>query len=316
MRRRMTFFCSARAAALISPSRSGNSSASSARDGGHGLVGGGVALGLGGDLRRLGQTLGAQGLDAGEHVVPVVELRLPFEGRDQVGALGGVDELALQLDRLADPRLGGFEPASDHLFGDIGRPVLVELPGTLGATGLDHHDGDVAVVELATRDHQVEGGVLALLVGGVRHPAALRRPGDAHGADGPLERDARHHQRSRGAVDGQHVVGVVPIDAHDRHHDLGLVPVAVGEAGPQRPVDQPTGEDGQVGGPALPAEEAAGDPPGGVHALLDVDRQGEEIDALAHAVRGVGGDQHLRLTQGGDHCALALERDLAGLECQ
>ena len=59
----------------------------------------------------------------------------------------------------------------------------------------------------------------------------------------------------------------------------------------QRPVDQAAGEDGGVGGTALPAEEAAGDAPGGVHPLLDVDGEGEEVDALAHALGGVGGDQ-------------------------
>ena len=164
----------------------------------------------------------------------------------------------------------------------------------------------------ATTSSKVD--VVAYLVGRVRDPRALGRPGDAHGADGALEGDARHHERRRGGVDGQDVVGVLPVDADDRDDDLGLVAVAVGEARPQRAVDEPAGEDGQVGRPALTAEEAAGDAPGGVHALLDVDRQGEEVDALADDRAALAVTSTWVLAQGGDDRALALERQLAGLE--
>ncbi len=285
-------------------------------DGPGGLALGGLALGLGRDAGHLGEAVGADGLDAGGDVVGVVDLGLPLERDDQVGLGGRLDQLALGLDGLADPGLGGLQAPGDDLFGHVRGAVLVELPGGLGAAGLDHHDGDVAVVELAPGHDELEGRVVALGVGGVRDPAALGRPGDAHGADRALEGDARHHERRRGGVDGQHVVGVLAVDADHGHDDLGLVAVAVHEARPQRPVDETAGEDGQVGGPALPPEEAAGDAPGGVHALFDVHRQGEEVDALADGASGVGGDQHLGLAEAGHDGPLALERQLAGLETQ
>ena len=49
----------------------------------------------------------------------------------------------------------------------------------------------------------------------------------------------------------------------------------------QRPVGEAAGEDRLLAGPALTAEERAGDLARGVHALLDVDGEGEEVDALA-----------------------------------
>ena len=209
--------------------------------------------------------------------------------------------------------LQASRPVGDDLLGDLRGAGLVVVPRLLGAAGLDHHDGDV-VTDAAAGDDQLEGGLLALLVGGVRDPGAVAAVGDAHGADGAVERDAREHQRRGGAVDGEHVVGVLLVGAHDGDDDLGLVAEAVGEGRAQRAVDQAAGEDGRVGGTALPAEERAGDAPGGVHPLLDVDGEGEEVDALADALGGVGGDQDVGAADPGDDGALALVGELAGLE--
>ena len=77
------------------------------------------------------------------------------------------------------------------------------------------------------------------------------------------------------------VVGIDQVGAHDRRDDLDLVAEALGEARPQRPVGEPAGEDGGLARATLTTEDAAGDLPGGVHALLDVDREREEVDALA-----------------------------------
>ena len=65
-----------------------------------------------------------------------------------------------------------------------------------------------------------------------------------------------------------------------------------GNDGRSGPVDEAAGEDGLLAGAALPAEEGAGDLAGRVGPLLDVDGEGEEVDALAHAVGGVGGGEH------------------------
>ena len=140
--------------------------------------------------------------------------------------------------------LQASRPLGDDRLGDLGGAVLVVAPGLLGAAGLDHHDGDVAVdrERPATTIWKVESSLL--LVGGVRHPLAVLAVGQAHGADGALERQARQHQRGGGAVDGDHVVGVDLVGADDGDDDLGLVAVALGERRAQRPVDQAAGEDG------------------------------------------------------------------------
>ena len=75
-----------------------------------------------------------------EDVVAVVELATPQAMAGLHAGLG--DQLVLELDRLADPGLGGLEAAGDDLLGDLGGAVLVVAPGLLGAAGLDHHDGD------------------------------------------------------------------------------------------------------------------------------------------------------------------------------
>ena len=77
-----------------------------------------------------------------------------------------------------------------------------------------------------------------------------------------------------------HVVEVVGVERHDGGDDLDLVAQALDERRAQRPVDQAAGEDGVLGGTALTAEERAGDLARGVHPLLDVHRQREEVEVL------------------------------------
>ncbi len=131
--------------------------------------------------------------------------------------------------RLIDSRiqvLAASRPVGQHLLGDLGRPRLVVVPGVLGAAGLDHHDGDVAVRVLGERPaghDELEGGGLALLEGRVRDPGAVGRVGDPDGADGAVEGDARDHQRGGGGVDGQHVMGVDLVGSEDRPDDVHLV---------------------------------------------------------------------------------------------
>ncbi len=111
-------------------------------------------------------------------------------------------------------------------------------------------------------------------------------------------------------------MGILLVGAEDGDDDLGLVAVAVGEAGAQRPVDEPGGQDGGVGRPPLPTEERAGDLAGGVHALFDVDGEGEEVDPFADARGGVGGGQDDGVAELGDDGALGLLGEPAGLERQ
>ena len=83
----------------------------------------------------------------------------------------------------------------------------------------------------------------------------------------------------------------------------------------QRPVDQPAGQDRVGGRPALTAEERAGDAPGGVHPLLDVDRQREEVEVVLGVLAGGGRrQQHGLVVEVGDDGAGGLLGEPAGLE--
>ena len=122
------------------------------------------------------------------------------------------------------------------------------------------------------------------------------------------------HQRCRGGVDGQDVVGVLHVDAEDGGDDVDLVAEAVGEGGAQGAVDQAAGKDGLLGRLALTAEERAGDLAGGVHPLFDVDGEGEEVDAFPDAPGGGGGDEHDGVAHATMTAPSASPAELAGLE--
>ena len=140
--------------------------------------------------------------------------------------------LALEHDGLTDPGLGRFEAVGQHLFGDLGRTLLVVLKGPLGAAGLHHHDGDLGVGGVGQGPpghHQLEGGLVALLEGGVRDPLAVGGVGHPDRPDGTLEGDARDHQRGRSGVDGQDVVRIDLVGAEDGADDVDLVAEALRE---------------------------------------------------------------------------------------
>ncbi len=256
---------------------------------GCGGVGGGVALCLAGDCDGRLESFCADALDSGEDFRRVVS-------GDRVGhrddrALGGNDagdELALQRNALLDPGLAGVEATSERRLVDLRGAIGVVFEAVGGATGLDHHDGNVAVVEHAAGHDQFEGACRTLFVGGVRNPLAGLSVSDADGADGAVERDATDHQRGGGGIDGQHVVRVGHVGAEDGEHDLGLVAEAIGEGGAQRAVGEPAGEDCVLGGAAFTTEERTRDLAGGVGTLFHVDREREEVHARLHVFRGVG----------------------------
>ena len=64
----------------------------------------------------------------------------------------------------------------------------------------------------------------------------------------------------------------------------------------------------------LTLEEAARDLAGGVHALLDVDGQREEVGALARLGASLGGGEHHRVASADDDSAVRLLREMAGFE--
>ena len=135
---------------------------------------------------------------------------------------------------------------------------------------------------------------------------------DPHRADGRGERDVGDHQRRRGAVHGEDVVGVDVVDRERDRHQLRVIAPVLGEQRADRAVDHARGQRRLLARAALALEERAGDLPGGVHALLDVHRQREEVD-VAHG-SGDGGRKDHRVALADDHCAGGLLGHPAGLK--
>jgi hypothetical protein len=97
--------------------------------------------------------------------------------------------------------------------------------------------------------------------------------------------------------------------------DLDLVAQALLEGRAQRAVDQAAREDRVLARAAFTAEERAGDPTSGVHPLLDVNRQREEVEVVLGLLAGGGRrEQHrVAVEVRGDRTG-GLARQEAGLE--
>ena len=221
-----------------------------------------------------------------------------------------LDEVQLCLAELLEDRLDVLDGLPDDLLGGCRGAHLDLGPAVRGGLGLDHEDGDVAVVLEATGDDHLEDGLLLeLLEGGERDPRAVTQHRVAGGGGRTGERDAREHRGQRGAVHGDHVVGVDLLGLQDRVDDLDLVAQALGERRAQRAVGQPARQDGVLRRATLTLEERAGDAPGGVHPLLELDREREETEELLGVgARGRGGED-LGVAHRGDDGA-------AGLLCE
>ena len=206
-------------------------------------------------------------------------------------------QVLLRLADLHDLAVCELESLEDLLLGDLVRARL------------DHRQPF-----LRADDDQVElVVVLALAQGRVDREPALDEA-DADGADRAEERQRREHQRCRGAVDAEDVVGGDHVRAEDGADHLHLVAEALRPERPDRPVDHACREDGALGGAPLTLEEAARDLAGGVHPLLDVDGEREEVCALARLSAPLCCGEHHRVAATDDDCAVRLFREVAGLE--
>src|SRR5690606_35162264 len=113
----------------------------------------------------------------------------------------------------------------------------------------------------------------------------------------------------------ERVVELVGCDRQHRDDDLHLVADAVDERRAQRAVDETADEDRLRRGTTLATEERAGDLAGGVGTLLDVDRQGEEVEAVTRVLRHARrGEQHRLLVEVGRDGALRLLSQTSGFE--
>ena len=255
----------------------------------------------------------------GDEVVGL--LRVGREDRVGLDLLGRrVRDDVLRRDELLDEGLGGLQSLRDDLLAGLDGAGLDEVPAVLGGLGLDHHDRDVAVLQDATGDHQVEHGLLDLRGRRERDPlvgvlAVARDEREADTGDGAGEGQTGDLRRQGCRVDRQRVVELARGDAQDGHDDLDLVAQAVDERRTQRAVDQAADEDRLGGGPTLATEERTGDLASGVRTLFDVDGQREEVEALTRVLaRARGRQQHGLFVEVGGNGTLCLLRQSSGLE--
>lgn len=142
------------------------------------------------------------------------------------------------------------------IFGGLGATGLDDVVCMLGAEA-NHHDGDVVARETARNGHG-EGGAIHFAPAREGNPLAVHE-GHAGAAHGAVERKAREGGGKGGGVDGEDVVLLIRVDAHDGDDNLDLVTHALLEGGAQRAVDLAGGEDGLGARAAFAAEERAGD---------------------------------------------------------
>src|SRR4030067_373626 len=116
-------------------------------------------------------------------------------------------------------------------------------------------------------------------------------PPDAGARDGAFEGDLGEGGRRGGADHGEHRGVVLLVGRKNRGDDLDLVVEPFREEGPDRPVDQPRGEDLELGQPSLPLEETARDLPDCEGLLHITGRKREEIEARARRLGGARGPQ-------------------------
>ena len=195
--------------------------------------------------------------------------------------------------------------------------VLDQGPGGVGGLGLDHHDRDVLAPSRGTTRPATTMSKTArsssLCVGNATHWPSIRATRTP--PIGPLNGSPASWVDIDARVDRDDVVQVVGVERHDGDDDLDLVAQALDEGRAQRAVDQPAGEDRVGRRAALAAEERAGDAARGVHPLLDVDRQREEVELVLRVLAGGRRrQQHRVVVEVGDGRAGGLLGEPPGLE--
>ena len=206
-------------------------------------------------------------------------------------------ELELRVAELDDLAVGDLERLEELLLGHLLR------------AGLDHRQA-----VLRADDDQVELGRPRV--------SCERRVDDQLAVDQPMRTAPIGPRNGSGeivsaaetALMHEDVVRGDHVRREDRGDALRLVAIALRPERPHRAVGHARGEDGALGGAPLPLEEAAGDLAGGVHALLDVDREREEVRAFARLRPALRRTEDDGLAAADDDCAVRLLGELPRLE--
>ena len=106
-----------------------------------------------------------------------------------------------------------------------------------------------------------------------------------------------------------------PVGRNRARLDLHLVAIPFGKERPDRPVDQPRGEDFLGGRPALTLDEAAREFARRVRLFTVIDGEREEIEPFATG-RGHEGDQRHRVADSNDHGTTGLFGEMTRLDAQ
>ncbi len=176
----------------------------------------------------------------------------------------------------------------------------------LGA-GLDHHDGVTG-----TADDEVELRLVHLAGRGVDHELAIDAT-DPDGRDRAQERDLADAQGSRCRDGSEDVRIVLLVRREHREYTLDVVLVALGEKGADGAVRQAGRQDRRLRGASLTLDEASGDLARGVHPLLEVDGEREEVETRA-GFGSIGRSQQHGVSVLHGHGATGEQSELARLD--
>ena len=253
------------------------------------------------------------GLEALVAHVLVVRVERGLDVLERVGAHGvlhlvaGVHGRIREL-RLADLRLDLLDEGDDLLVRLVaGHDALIHLlVGDDVGPGLDH--GDARVRGGHRHGHAAHG---ALGGGGVDHIGAVHQA-DGDAGDRAVPRDVGDRERHTHAHHAGDLGRAVVVHAHHGAHHRNVVAHVLREQRADRAVDHAAGEDRLVRRAALTLEEGAGDFAHGVELLLEIDGEGEEVDALARFGGSRNRHVHDRLAVADEAGAVGQAGHLAG----
>ncbi len=270
-------------------------------------------------LDFVGEQLGHPRLGRVEPVAAVLLALLAVGGVDQRTdfiAQSGLDRADFgrggrQGPRVAGAQFGELDDRLDHRLERAmaeGHRTQHDFFGEFARLGLDHQH---ALAGAGDDEIELRAGELGR--NRVQHIFAVDIA-DPCAGDRSEKRNARDRQGRRSA-NHRHDIGIVfKVVAQYRADDLGLIAEPGSEQRAQRPVNQPRDQSFLFRRTAFALEEAAGDLAGGKGLFLVIDGQREKVLAGLCGLHRDSGAQHGRLAISGEHRAVGLAGELAGLQ--